>query len=258
MSGNRLRSWGCWPGPPTVSGSTARWRCPPCTRPSALISRPDRAPEVDRDMDLSPAHIIQLGVGFWGPKTLLSAIELGVFTELAPGALAAEPLREHLRLHPGARDFFDALVALGMLERKDGLYQYTRNGPFPRPGEAHLYRGLSRDDQRPPIWLLGTLTEALRSGEPQNEIKTGGELFSVLYQDPIRLKQFLQAMTGYSMGTARPSHKSSPGSSIGRSSTSDVPRDASPSKSPWRIRTCPEADSTSRSWGRSLRSTLPI
>jgi hypothetical protein len=50
-------------------------------------------------MAISPAHIIQLSVGFWGPKTLLSAVELGVFTELATGPLAAEPLRERLRLH---------------------------------------------------------------------------------------------------------------------------------------------------------------
>ena len=169
------------------------------------MSRPVGALEVDQDMHRSPAHIIQLGVGFWGPKTLLSAIELGVFTELAMGPLAAEPLREHLGLHPrGARDFLDALVALGMLERQDGLYSNT-------PETDHFL------DRAKPSYIGGYLeminarlygfwdglTEALRTGEPQNEIKTGGELFSVLYQDPIRLKQFLQAMTGYSMGTAQ-------------------------------------------------------
>jgi len=31
---------------------------------------------------LSPAKIMQLGVGFWGSKALLSAIELGLFTVL--------------------------------------------------------------------------------------------------------------------------------------------------------------------------------
>jgi hypothetical protein len=30
---------------------------------------------------LSPAKILQLGTGFWGAKTLLSAVELNVFTE---------------------------------------------------------------------------------------------------------------------------------------------------------------------------------
>ena len=41
-----------------------------------------------------------------------------------------------------------------------------------------------------PFW--GHLTEALRTGLPQNEIKSGGPgLFETLYADPARLKQFL-------------------------------------------------------------------
>ena len=32
---------------------------------------------------ITPESIMQLGLGFWGSKTLLSAIELGLFTELA-------------------------------------------------------------------------------------------------------------------------------------------------------------------------------
>jgi hypothetical protein len=35
--------------------------------------------------ELTPDKIRQLGVGFWSSKTFLSAIELGVFTELAKG-----------------------------------------------------------------------------------------------------------------------------------------------------------------------------
>ena len=83
------------------------------------------AQKVEMDKDLSPAGIIQLGVGFWGPKTLLGAVELEVFTELAKGPLDAESLRRRLRLDPRARDFFDALAALRMLEKKDGLYSNT-------------------------------------------------------------------------------------------------------------------------------------
>jgi hypothetical protein len=72
---------------------------------------------------LSPAKIMQLGIGFWGSKTLLSAIELGLFTELAKGPLDEPALTKRLQLHPrGARDFFDALVALGMLRRTAGRY----------------------------------------------------------------------------------------------------------------------------------------
>jgi len=38
----------------------------------------------------SPERILQLGLAFWGSKTLLSAIELGVFSELAGGPASAQ------------------------------------------------------------------------------------------------------------------------------------------------------------------------
>ena len=72
-------------------------------------------------------RIIELGLAFFRSKTLLSAVELDVFTELAGAPLLEDALRQRLGLHErGARDFFDALVALGMLERRDGRYSNTR------------------------------------------------------------------------------------------------------------------------------------
>src|SRR5262244_3139110 len=73
-----------------------------------------------------PDQIMQVGFGFWASKTLLSAVEIGLFTELAakPGNL--ESLQSRLGLHPrAAADFLDALVALGFLERRDGTYHNT-------------------------------------------------------------------------------------------------------------------------------------
>jgi hypothetical protein len=52
-----------------------------------------------------------------------------------------------------------------------------------------------------PYW--GSLTEGLRTGEPQNEAKRGGDLFGELYADPARLKGFVKAMTGLSQGPAQ-------------------------------------------------------
>jgi hypothetical protein len=47
----------------------------------------------------------------------------------------------------------------------------------------------------------GDLTEALRTGKPQNEIKqTGKAMFEELYSDPDRLEQFMNAMAGISLG----------------------------------------------------------
>jgi hypothetical protein len=51
-----------------------------------------------------------------------------------------------------------------------------------------------------PFW--GSLTEGLRTGRPQNEAKTGEDFFAALYRDQERLRQFLHAMTGLSMGAA--------------------------------------------------------
>src|SRR5437763_6887286 len=74
----------------------------------------------------NPGPIMELGLAFWGSKTLLSAVELGVFTELAGGPCDGEQLAARLALHPrGARDFLDALVALGMLDRNGDVYANT-------------------------------------------------------------------------------------------------------------------------------------
>jgi predicted ArsR family transcriptional regulator len=65
---------------------------------------------------VTPDRIVQLGLAFRGAKTLLSAAELGVFTALAEGPLDLDTLAQQVGIHErGARDFFDALVALGML-----------------------------------------------------------------------------------------------------------------------------------------------
>jgi len=152
----------------------------------------------------NPEAILRLGLAFWGSKTLLSAVELGVFTELAKGPLDGAELAARLGLHArSAHDFLDALVALGMLRCDESRYTNTvecdlfldRHKPSYIGGmlemaNARLY----------PYW--GRLTAALRTGEPQNEARTGGDFFTSLYADPERLRQFLRAMTGLSAGAS--------------------------------------------------------
>ncbi len=48
----------------------------------------------------------------------------------------------------------------------------------------------------------GSLTEGLRTGQPQNEAKHGDNFFATIYADPLKLRQFLSAMSGISMGSA--------------------------------------------------------
>ena len=153
----------------------------------------------------TPDRILQLGWGFWGSKALLSAVELGVFTELATAPLDAEELRVRLGLHPrGARDFFDALVALGMLERTDGRYRNTSDaGRFLDRARPSYLGGLFEMANAGlyPAW--GNLTDALRTGQPQTP-QAGGSFFAALYADPVRLRRFLLGMTGASLSAAGP------------------------------------------------------
>lgn len=156
------------------------------------------------DEQLTPESILQLGLGFWASKALLSAVELGVFTHLANGPRDGEEICVDLELHPRAtKDFLDALVSVGMLERTDGKY---RNSPatdlfLDRDKASYVGGMLEMANARLyPFW--GSLTEALRSGHPQNEAKVGENFFTALYEDADRLEQFLHAMTGISMGDA--------------------------------------------------------
>ena len=155
------------------------------------------------DAQASPERILQTGLAFWASKTLLSAVELGLFTSLAEKPATADDLRARLGLHPrAALDFFDALVALGFLTRTGGVYA---NAP-----DADLFL-----DKRKPSYVGGILemanarlfgfwnhlTEGLRTGEPQNEAKGGGPSpFAALYAEPARLRSFLAAMSGISHG----------------------------------------------------------
>lgn len=151
----------------------------------------------------SPEKIMQTGLAFWPSKTLLSAIEMGLFTELTRGPEEFESLRSRMGLHArSALDFLDTLVALGFLAREGDRYANTIETDLFLDRHKPSYVGgiLEMANQRLyPFW--GHLTEALRTGLPQNEVKTGGPgLFETLYADPARLKGFLAAMTGISHG----------------------------------------------------------
>jgi hypothetical protein len=93
---------------------------------------------------------------------------------------------------------------MDMLDRKDGMYTNTPEtdlfldktkpsyiGGFLEMAGSRLY----------PNWRL--LTEALRTGLPQSEENDGVDFFETLYGNPEKLKGFLQAMTGLSMGASK-------------------------------------------------------
>ncbi len=163
---------------------------------------------------LSPERILLTGLGFWASKTLLSAVEIGVFTELARRPEKLDSLAGRTGLHPrSAHDFLDALVALGFLKREEGVYS---NMP-----ECDLFL-----DRHKPGYIGGilemasvrlyghwsSLTEALRTGREQSEAKDDATVsfFPIVYADPAKLKIFLSAMTGVSHGANMAIAKNAP------------------------------------------------
>jgi predicted O-methyltransferase YrrM len=154
---------------------------------------------------LDPSSILQTAFAFWSSKVLLTAVELGVFTQLGHRRVTGAELGGELGLHPRAiADFFDALVAMKFLDREG-------DGPsakyFNTPEGAHYL------DRNSPRYVGGILVmlnarlfkfwhdlpEALRTGKPQNEIKHGQKgMFEELYEELPRLEQFMGAMTGLS------------------------------------------------------------
>ncbi|MCP5556994.1 MAG: methyltransferase [Verrucomicrobiaceae bacterium] len=153
-------------------------------------------------MDLTPDHILQTGLAFWGSKTLLSAVEMELFTDLArhPGDLAS--VQGRMGLHPrGARDFLDALVALGFLQRADGIYRNTPEADLFLDKTKPSYVGGMLEMANHRLYgYWGNLTAAVRTGESQNESKGGHDPFAALYADPAKLREFLSAMSGVSRG----------------------------------------------------------
>lgn len=152
-----------------------------------------------------PSHILQVGMGFWPSKALLSALELEVFTRLGDGSMSAGELGKSCGLHPrGISDFFDTLVALGFLQKDDTESQVSyRNTAatehFLDKNSASYIGGFLEMCNARLYHFWGDLTEALQTGKPQNEIKhTGKPLFAELYSQPERLEQFMTAMEGLS------------------------------------------------------------
>jgi len=154
---------------------------------------------------LDPSPILQTAFGFWNSKVLLTAVDMGLFTRLGNRRLTGTQLVSELGLHPRANpDFFDSLTAMKFLDR-DGA----------GPG-AHYFNtpeGALFLDQKSPRYIGGIFTmlntrlfkywddlpEALRTGQPQNEVKRGEKgIFEALYADPVKLEVFLNGMTGLS------------------------------------------------------------
>ncbi len=151
----------------------------------------------------NPSHIMETATAFWASKVLLTAVGFDLFTTLGDGKMTASQLGESLALHPrGTYDFFDALVALKFLERDgdgpEGKYKNTpETAAFLNKTSPMYIGGLPEMLNARLFAFWNDLGTALKTGQPQNEVKHGGKsMFEELYSSPVRLSNFLDAMAG--------------------------------------------------------------
>ncbi len=156
---------------------------------------------------VNPSKIMQIGMGFWASKTLLTAVNMELFTHLAKGELSGKDIKTKLGLHDrGLYDFLDTLVSLGFLKRsglkETSIYSNTEDTDLFLDKSKPSYVGgmLEMANNRLyPFW--DDLEECLKTGKPQNETKTGGApIFEALYADEQKLREFLKAMGCIQMG----------------------------------------------------------
>ncbi len=156
---------------------------------------------------VDPSHIMQVGMGFFGSKALLSAVELELFTKLDGEGMTGSEIADALELDERAiPDFPDALVALELLDREgegsDALYRNNEAGATFLDKASPAYLGGILEMANARLYgFWGDLTQALQTGKPQNEVKhTGKPMFDELYSNEARLEQFMNAMAGISAG----------------------------------------------------------
>lgn len=157
----------------------------------------------------TPESIMQIGTGFWASKILLSAINFQLFTLLAERkTMTAQEIKALLNFKCTDRnvfDFLDALVVFGFLSREGLLetaqYSNSMNADFFLDKNKPSYIGGILEMMNNRLYgFWGNLEEGLMTGQAQNEAKTGEDFFGLIYQDPNKLKEFVNAMSGIQMG----------------------------------------------------------
>jgi hypothetical protein len=163
--------------------------------------------QVQEAKKVDPSHIMQIGMGFWASKTLLTAVKLQLFTLLATRPLSGKEIKYEICLNErGLYDFLDTLVALGFLQKRGNkstaIYSNSADTDLFLDKNKLSYIGgmLEMANNRLyPFWNF--LEEGLRTGAPQNEIRTGKlSLFEEIYSSPDKTREFVNAMGGIQTG----------------------------------------------------------
>lgn len=156
-----------------------------------------------------PSQIMQIAFGFWPSKVLLTAVSADLFTRLAQKELSLTEIKKASGwgcTDRHASDFLDTLVALKFLERKGigngAVYSNTPvTGLFLDKNKQSYIGGMLEMANNRLFRFWANLDEGLKTGMPQNEIKEEKHnLFDALYSSPERLREFINAMSGISIG----------------------------------------------------------
>ncbi|CAD7702071.1 unnamed protein product [Ostreobium quekettii] len=146
-----------------------------------------------------PGYIMRIGLGFMGSRVLQVAVGLDLFTVLGDRSMTAQQMGQALGLHPrGQYDFFDALVALKLLDREgdgpEGRYRnmpstavfLDRRSPMCIGGMINMLNNREYN-----IW--GKLLSGLKTGMSQGA--KGQSIFDELESSEAQM-EFLEAMNG--------------------------------------------------------------
>ena len=153
-----------------------------------------------------PSAILAIASGYGVSKALLTAVGLGLHTRLAAAPMTCDAIAATFGLQPRpARDFLDLLVSVDMLARDgDGPEALYGNTPatarFLVRHQPEYIGGLAEIWEQRDYRFWADLSEALRTGQPQNEAKhAGAPFFEAMYADPQQLEAFMNAMNGSSL-----------------------------------------------------------
>jgi hypothetical protein len=157
----------------------------------------------------SPEIIMKIGTGFWASKILLSAVNFQLFTKLSEKkTMSGSEIKALLGFKCTDRnvyDFLDALTVFGFLHR-DGIWNtavYSNTidtDTFLDKNKPTYIGGILEMLNNRLYGFWGSLEEGLLTGLPQNEAKRSEDFFGLIYQDPDKLKEFVNAMSGIQMG----------------------------------------------------------
>ena len=152
---------------------------------------------------------MQIGLGFWPSKVLLTAVSAGLFTHLAKQPLSRKEIKALLNwncMDRHASDFLDTLFALKFLKREgindSAIYSNTDETNFFLDKEKPSYIGGILEMMNNRLFRFwANLDEGMKTGKLQNEAADEGEnLYEAIYKSPEKIREFVHAMTGIQMG----------------------------------------------------------